>query len=146
MPSPPMDSIWATMIVRRIREGLSKLFCAVEGRSQKFLNFYCTILQSYILAAWRHRLQLLHKIIFRDWFWESIYTNIPPITMPLVLWCVQQLYTVMPTRIWAVLIAEHWFMFRFSFCEFVWVYHFVFFCFSWNYFVFVFAFVVLDLP
>jgi len=36
------------------------------------------ILQSYILAAWRHRLQLVHKIIFRDWFWEGIYTDIPP--------------------------------------------------------------------
>ena len=29
------------------------------------------------IAAWRHRLQLVHKIIFRDWFWEGIYTDIP---------------------------------------------------------------------
>ena len=35
-------------------------------------------MQSYILAVWRHRLQLVHKIIFRDWFWEGIYTDIPP--------------------------------------------------------------------
>jgi len=54
----------------------------VPGRSQKFalggINFYCTILQSYILAAWRHWLQLVHKKIFRDWFWEGIYIDIPP--------------------------------------------------------------------
>jgi len=58
-----------------------------QGRSQKFIlggyNFYCTILQSYILAAWRHRLQLMDKIIFRDWFWEGIYTDIPPVATPL---------------------------------------------------------------
>jgi len=40
--------------------------------------FYCTMLQSYILAAWRHRLQLVHKIILRDWFWEGIYIPIYP--------------------------------------------------------------------
>jgi len=44
--------------------------------------FYYTILQSYILAAWQHRLQLVHKIIFRDWFWEGIYTDIPPSLHP----------------------------------------------------------------
>ena len=44
---------------------------------------HCTILQSYIPAAWRHRLQLVHKIIFRDWFWEGIYTDIPPVATPL---------------------------------------------------------------
>ena len=49
--------------------------------------FYCTILQSYVLAAWRHRLQLVHKIIFRDWFWEGIYTDIPPVATPLMLTC-----------------------------------------------------------
>jgi len=55
----------------------------VQGRSQKFIlggyNFLLhdtTVL--YILAAWRHRLQLVHKIISRDWFWEGIYTDIPP--------------------------------------------------------------------
>ena len=54
-----------------------------QGRSQKFIldgyNFYCTIIQSYILAAWRHRLQLVHKIIFRerDWFWGYIYRYTP---------------------------------------------------------------------
>ena len=47
--------------------------------------FYCTILQSYILAAWRRRLQLVHKIIFRDWFWEGIYTDIPPSLRPCLL-------------------------------------------------------------
>jgi len=47
------------------------------------IPFYCTILQSYILAAWWHRLQLVHKIIFRDWFWEGMYTDIPHIAMPL---------------------------------------------------------------
>ena len=41
------------------------------------------ILQSYILAAWRHRPQLVHKINFRDWFWEGIYTDIPPVATPL---------------------------------------------------------------
>jgi len=46
------------------------------------INFYCTILQSDILAAWRHRLQLMHNIIFRDWFWEGIYTDIPPSLRP----------------------------------------------------------------
>ena len=55
---------------------------AQQGRSQKFIlggyNFYCIILQSYILAAWRHRLQFVHKIISRDWFWEGMYTDIPP--------------------------------------------------------------------
>jgi len=41
-----------------------------------FLLHDTTVL--YILAAWRHRLQLVHKIISRDWFWEGIYTDIPP--------------------------------------------------------------------
>jgi len=57
-----------------------------QGRSKKFILggyiFYCTILHSYILAAWRHRLQLVHKIIFRDWLWEGIYTDIPPSLRP----------------------------------------------------------------
>ena len=42
------------------------------------INFYCTILQSNILAAWRHWLQLVHKIIFRDWFWKGICIPIYP--------------------------------------------------------------------
>jgi len=58
-----------------------------QGRSQKSfwvgIMFYCTILQSHILAAWRRRLQLVHKIIFRDWFWEGINTDIPPVATPL---------------------------------------------------------------
>jgi len=54
-----------------------------QGRSQKFIlggyNFLLhdtTVL--YTIAAWRHRLQLVHKIILRDWFWEGMYTDIPP--------------------------------------------------------------------
>jgi len=44
--------------------------------------YYCAIRQSNILPAWRHPLQLVHKIIFRDWFWEGIYADIPPSLRP----------------------------------------------------------------
>ena len=60
----------------------------VEGVARNLfwvgINFYCTILQSDIQAAWRHRLQLVHNIIFRDWFWEGIYTDKPPVATPLL--------------------------------------------------------------
>ena len=36
------------------------------------INFYCTILQ-----YWRHRLQLVRKIVFRDWFWGLICRYTP---------------------------------------------------------------------
>jgi len=59
----------------------------VQGRSQKFIlggyNSFTPRYTSPILAAWRHRLQLVHKIIFRDWFWEGVYTDIPPVATPL---------------------------------------------------------------
>jgi len=48
-------------------------------------NFYCTILQCCILTAWRHGLKLVHKITFSDWFWEGIYTDIPPVATALAL-------------------------------------------------------------
>jgi len=52
-----------------------------QGRSQKLVffwggyNFFPT--QYYSPIYWRHRLQLVHKIIFMDWYWGYIYRYIP---------------------------------------------------------------------
>ena len=47
------------------------------------INFYCTILQSDILAAWRHRMQLVHKHNFQGLILGGYIYRYTPVATPL---------------------------------------------------------------
>jgi len=49
----------------------------LQGRSQKLFWGYKFLLHNTTVLYTSHWLQLAHKIIFRDWFWEGIYRYTP---------------------------------------------------------------------